>query len=222
MCHPAISNCLAHSFLQQKLLLEGLKVSHIADHKCELEGEKRQLLRRAVCTPGTRVRILGDIIRWANDTSSEGQSVYWLIGQAGSGKSTIARRFEFANDADDTIVLGGNFFCSRQFEETRFATRIIRTIVYHLALRWKAFADALSHSGKFDTIHHNVRAQLENLLIVPWEQARLADPLNLPRFLVVIDALDEIEGQGGSGFLRDLLDVINKRHLRGLKFFATS
>jgi hypothetical protein len=226
VCHPAISNCLAHSFLQQKLLLEGLKVSHIADHKCELEGEKRQLLRRAVCTPGTRVRILGDIMRWANDTSSESQSVYWLIGQAGSGKSTIAytiaRRFEFASDADDTIVLGGNFFCSRQFEETRFATRIIRTIVYHLALRWKAFADALSHSGKFDTIHHNVRAQLESLLIVPWEQARLADPLNVPHFLVVIDALDEIEGQGGSGFLRDLLDVINKRHLPGLKFFATS
>ena len=111
VCHPSISNCLAHSFLQQKLLLEGLKVSHIADHKCELEGEKRQLLRRAVCTPGTRVRILGDIIRWANDTSSESQSVYWLIGQAGSGKSTIAytiaRRFEFASDADDTIVLVG-------------------------------------------------------------------------------------------------------------------
>jgi hypothetical protein len=133
------------------LLLEELKVSHTADHKCELEGEKRQLLRRAVCTPGTRVRILGDITRWANDTSSESHSVYWLFGQAGSGKSTIAytiaRRFEFASDADDTIVLGGNF-CSRQFEETRFETRIIRTIVYHLALRCKAFADALSHSGK--------------------------------------------------------------------------
>ena len=39
---------------------------------------------------------------------------------------------------------------------------------------------------------------------------------------MVIDALDEIDGQGGSGFLRDLLDVINKHRLRGLKFFATS
>ena len=184
------------------------------------------MLRRAVCTPGTRVRILGEITRWANDTSSESQSVYWLSGQAGSGKSTIAytiaRRFEFASDGDDTIVLGGNFFCSRQFEETRFATRIIRTIVYHLALRCKAFADALSRSGKFDTVHQNVRAQFESLLIEPWEQARLADPSKPPHFLVVIDALDEIDGQGGSVFLRDLLDVINKCHLPGLKFFATS
>jgi len=184
------------------------------------------LLRRAVCTPGTRVRILGDITKWANDTSSESQSVYWLLGQAGSGKSTIAytiaRRFEFASDADDTIGLGGNFFCSRQFEETRFETRIIRTIVYHLALRWKVFADALRRSGKFNTVHHNVRAQLESLLIEPWEQACLAEPSKPPRFLVVIDALDEIDGQGGSVFLRDLVDVISKHRLRGLKFFATS
>jgi len=184
------------------------------------------LLRRAVCTPGTRVRILRDITRWANDASSGSQSVYWLFGPAGSGKSTIAytiaRRFEFASDADDTIVLGGNFFCSRQFEETRFATRIIRTIVYHLSLRCTAFADALSHSGKFDTVHHNVRAQLESLLIEPWEQARHAHPSKPPHFLVVIDALDEIDGQGGSVFLRDLLDVINKHRLQGLKFFATS
>jgi len=184
------------------------------------------LLRRAVCTPGTRVRILRDITKWANDTSLKSQSIYWLLGQAGSGKSTIAytiaRRFEFASDADDTIVLGGNFFCSRQFEETRFETRIIRTIVYHLALRWKVFADALRHCGKFNTVHHNVRAQLESLLIEPWEQARLAEPSKPPHFLVVIDALDEIDGQGGSVFLRDLLDVINKHRLRGLKFFATS
>jgi len=184
------------------------------------------LLRRAVCTPGTRVRILGDITRWANDTSSESQSVYWLFGPAGSGKSTIAytiaRRFEFASDADadGTIVLGGNFFCSRQFEETRFETRIIRTIVYHLSLKCTAFADALSRFGKFDTVHQSVRAQLESLLIEPWEQARHADTSK--HFLVVIDALDEIDGQGGSVFLHDLLDVINKHRLQGLKFFATS
>jgi hypothetical protein len=42
------------------------------------------------------------ITKWANDTSPESQSVYWLFGQAGSGKSTIAytiaHRFEFGHD----------------------------------------------------------------------------------------------------------------------------
>jgi hypothetical protein len=184
------------------------------------------LLRRAVCTPGTRVGILGDIAKWANDASSESESVYWLFGRAGSGKSTIAytmaRRFEFASDADDKIVLGGNFFCSRQFEQTRFATRIIRTIVYHLALRCKEFADALHDYGKFETVQHDVRAQLKGLLIEPWERTLIADPSKSPHFLVVIDAIDEIDGEGGSEFLHELLDVINKHRLLGLKFFVTS
>ena len=224
VCNSAISNSVPNSFPQQKLLLEWLEASHAADHKSELEDEQRQLLRRAVCTPETRVRILRDIARWANDMES--QSVYWLFGQAGSGKSTIAytiaRRFEFSGDADDTIVLGGNFFCSRQIKETRSATRIVRTIVYHLALKSKAFADALHACGNFDTIHHSVRSQLEGLLIEPWKQAQSADPSKSLHFLVVIDALDELDGQDGSRFLRDLFDSINKHRLQGLKFFATS
>ena len=184
------------------------------------------MLRRAVCTPGTRLDILAKIAKWANDDSPQSQSVFWLFGRAGSGKSTIAytiaRRFEFASDADDRIVLGGNFFCSRQIEETRDATCIIRTIVYHLALRCKAFADALIASGDFDTIYQDPGVQLERLLIEPWKRAQSADPSKSLHFLVVIDALDEIEEQGGSEFLRDLLDSINKHRLPGLKFFATS
>jgi len=44
-------------------------------------------------------------------------------------------------------------------------------------------------------------------------------PLN---YLVVIDALDEIDGNGGSDFLRNLLNIVNKQRLPGLKFFVTS
>jgi len=229
VCNPVVLNPICAHPSQQKSLLNSLKISDIADHKYYLEGDERRLLRRDVCTQGTRVRILANITRWANDTSSESQTVYWLFGPAGSGKSTIAytiaRRFEFAGDADDMTTLGGNFFCSRLFEETRRAKLIIRTIVFHLALKCKPFADALSHSGRFETVHHNVRAQLEGLLIGPWHECqatRLADPFLPPHYLIVIDALDEIDGKGGSEFLRDLLDVINEHRLQGLKFFATS
>src|SRR5258705_10926488 len=117
---------------QQKSLLKDLKVSEVADHKYYLEGKERRLLHRDVCTPGTRVRILGNITRWANDTSSESQTVYWLFGPAGSGKSTIAytvaRHFEFVGDTDDTTTLDGNFFCSRLFDETQRANPIVRTV----------------------------------------------------------------------------------------------
>jgi hypothetical protein len=82
VCNSAVSNSVPSSFFQQKLLLERLEASHAADHKSEMEGEQ-QLLRRAVYTPGTRVRISGDIARWAHDTSPESQSAHWLSGQVG-------------------------------------------------------------------------------------------------------------------------------------------
>ncbi|PPQ86993.1 hypothetical protein CVT25_009413, partial [Psilocybe cyanescens] len=217
------------SWFQQKLLFNGLTPSKIADHKYHLEGQEERRVRREVCTPGTRVRILGDIVTWAKNTSSDSPNVYWLFGQAGSGKTTIsysvARRFEFAGDPNDTIILGGNFFCSRQFEESRLSKCIIRTVVHHLALKCRAFADQLSD---FDTVNQNVHAQLEDLLIAPWQAskpARCHDPSKPPpHYLIIIDALDEIDGTGGSKFLRELLDVIdkNENRLQGLKFFVTS
>ncbi|KIJ91544.1 hypothetical protein K443DRAFT_478327, partial [Laccaria amethystina LaAM-08-1] len=215
----------------RKLLFNGLTPSRIADHKYHLESEEERRVRREVCSPGTRVRILDDIITWAKNTSPGSPNVYWLFGQAGSGKSTIAysvaRRFEFAGDPNDTIILGGNFFCSRQFEETRLSKCIIRTVVHHLALKCRAFADQLSDAD-FETVNRDVRAQLENLLIAPWQASkrdRCPDPLNPPpHYLIVIDALDEIDGTGGSDFLRDLLELIDKNEnsLQGLKFFITS
>lgn len=211
----------------KRSLLKDLQPSNLADHKYYLEGEKKEALRRAVCTRGTRERLLNNIFTWAKGSSSE--TIYWLFGPAGSGKTTIAytiaRRFELAIP-EDTIVLGGNFFSSRQFEETRFATRIIRTIVYHLALRCKAFANALTHLGELDTVNQSVHAQLDGLLIGPWQASKSAKFADLsappPQYLIVIDALDEIDGTGGLEFLRDLLNVINENRLNGLKFFVTS
>ncbi|KAF8148071.1 WD40-repeat-containing domain protein [Crassisporium funariophilum] len=214
------------------LFLARLKPSDIAHHDYLLEGKEGRLLCRQVCTPGTRVRILNDIVTWATDTSSEAPNVYWLFGHAGSGKTTlaytIARRFEFAGDSDTTIILGGNFFCSRQFEEASLSKYIIRTIVYHLALKCKPFSDALICSGRLDTITQNLRSQLDGLLFGPWqdsEAARRADTSTPHHYLIVIDALDEIDGTGGSQFLRDLVDAINNDKdlsLTSLKFLVTS
>ncbi|TEB33393.1 WD40 repeat-like protein [Coprinellus micaceus] len=210
-----------HSFLNE------LKPSRMADHKYYLEGRQKEGLRREVCTPGTRVRILGHAVKWANDPESE--DVFWMFGPAGSGKTTIAftiaRRFEATFDADDTITLGGNFLCSRQFEETRLKTCIIRTLVYQLARKCAGFAEALNRVENFDSIDQDVGTQLRDLLIIPWKQYRStrgSDSSSADRFLFLIDAVDEIERQGGSEFLHDLLTVIHDNHLPGLKFFVTS
>ncbi|PPQ88754.1 hypothetical protein CVT25_008625 [Psilocybe cyanescens] len=213
----------------RELLFNRLTPSKIADHKYHLEGQEEQCVQRKVCTPGTRVCILGGIVTWAKNTSSGSPNVYWLFGQAGSGKTTIAynvaRHFEFAGNPNNTIILGGNFFCSRQFEESRLSKCIIHTVVHHLALKCREFADQLSD---FNTVNQSVHAQLKDLLMGPWQAskpARCHDPSKPPlHYLIIIDALDEIDGTGGSKFLQELLNALDKNEncLQGLKFFVTS
>ena len=65
----------------------------------------------------------------------------------------------------------------------------------------------------------HVTSQLKDLLVGPLQLSQAACP-ELPPYLIIIDALDEIVG--GSAFLRDLLLAIDKYDLRGLKFLVTS
>ena len=213
--------------IEQKAALEHLHPSERADHKTVL---KEQGLRREVCTDGTRVKdqglkVLDDITKWANDCSLASPRVFWLTGQAGSGKTTIAytiaKRFE-GDNANQHTVLGGSFLCSRQFEETQSQTRILPTIAYQLAHKCKSYANTLHITDKFDAVNHNVSSQIMGLLTEPWQLSEATRPPDLPPYLIIIDALDEIKDDGGSEFLRDLLIAINEYDLRGFKFLVTS
>ena len=213
--------------IEQKAALKDLRPSEKADHKTVLEGLG---LKREMCTDGTRVKILSDITKWANNCSLDSPRVFWLTGQAGSGKTTIAytiaKRFEEGYNAEKHTVLGGNFLCSRQFQDTQAQNRILPTIAYQLAHKCKSYADALHVAGNFDAVNHHVSSQMKGLLVDPWQMSEptrhpLVGP-EVPPYLIVIDALDEIEGDGGSAFLRDLLKAIRESDLRGLKFLVTS
>ncbi|KIJ94292.1 hypothetical protein K443DRAFT_12247, partial [Laccaria amethystina LaAM-08-1] len=207
----------------KRAALDRLHPSEKADHKTVLE---EQGLKREACTDGTRVRILQDITKWANDRSLASPRVFWLTGQAGSGKTTIAytiaKLFEKDADSNQHTVLGGNFLCSRQFQETQSQTRVLPTIAYQLARKCESYADALHVADKFDSVKFNVATQLRDLLVGPWQQSEGTRCLGPLLYLIVIDALDEIEGEGGSAFLGDLLHTIDKCDLRGLKFLVTS
>jgi len=199
-----------------------LRPSHKADYRTVVGG---LALKREECTARTRVKILEDIMNWADDCSSQSPRVFWLTGQAGSGKTTIAytitKRFgKNGNAGLPHIALGGSFLCSRQFEETQEETRIIPTIAYQLARKCKSYAGALHNAQNFDAVHHDVPTQLRDLLVGPWQQST-RNP-QLPPYLIVIDALDEIKDGGGSAFLQEFLTVINEFDLRGFKFLVTS
>ena len=205
--------------IKQKAALERLRPSKEADHNSILRA-----LEREVCADGTRVKILEDITKWANDRSLASPRVFWLTGHGGSGKTTIAytiaKRFE-SDNANQHTVLGGSFLCSRRFEETQSQFRILPTIAYQLAHKCKSYANALHIADKFDAVDHDVSSQMKGLIVEPWQLSKaVRDPES--SYLIIIDGLDEIKGNGGSAFLRDLLIAINEYDLRGFKFLVSS
>jgi len=63
---------------------------------------------------------------------------------------------------------------------------------------------------------------MKDLLVDPWAKSISQRPSEFPPYLIVVDALDEIEDDGGSSFLRDLLKTVDDGHLKALKFLITS
>ncbi|EKM61843.1 uncharacterized protein PHACADRAFT_85072, partial [Phanerochaete carnosa HHB-10118-sp] len=145
------------------------------------------------CLEGTRTGILEDIHTWATNRHS---SVFWLNGQPGSGKTTIARTVASRCHAEG--ILSASFFCSR---------------------------DRVSEILKKDPLlaHSAVTRQFEELIIQPL--AHLRDLHNdgspIPPCVVVIDALDECrDPKATSAILSSLLKHADK--LSPLRFFVTS
>ena len=81
------------------------------------------------CMARTRVKILVDLEAWASDDLSS--KVYWLVGMAGTGKSTILHTL--CEILEGKNMLGGSFFCSRGSENASNARLIVPTIAHSLA-----------------------------------------------------------------------------------------
>jgi hypothetical protein len=209
-------------------LPQKLKISHKADYGYYTARKGEEGLRRGGCTRGTRLGVIGGVLQWAFDISPNYRCIYWLSGQGGSGKTTIAftiteRLASNTTDTSQTVILGGSFFCSRHSPETRTASAIVRTIVYRLAVESPAFRAALKAHGDFRKVDHSPQSQFEALLVGPWIQSlpqRKAN--NEPCFVISIDAIDELDSTGGTEFLKTLIRVVKEHDLSGLKFFVTS
>jgi NACHT domain len=163
------------------------------------------------CLEGTREGVLWDIEAWEADEMNE--SVYWLKGVAGCGKSTIAQTF--AERSAAMGKLGASFFCSRDYPDRRDLHLIFLTLAHDLAY-WSAdFKTALVPIIR---VNPNVQddslpIQLEKLLVRPFKQTGLSAT-------IVVDALDECEDKEPvSEFLSALALHVN--NMPTVKFFIT-
>jgi len=163
------------------------------------------------CLDGTREGVLWDIEAWEADEMNE--SVYWLKGVAGCGKSTIAQTFAERSAAKSK--LGASFFCSRDYPDRRNLHLIFMTLARDLAYRSADFKTSLmpiirtNPNVQDDSLH----VQLEKLLVRPFKQIGLSAT-------IVIDALDECDDKEPvSEFLSAL--AVHVDNMPTVKFFIT-
>lgn len=181
-------------------------------------------VRRDFCTSGTREDILDKALAWCNDSSPNSPTVFWLSGMAGTGKSTIAYTLcQQLNNAGNAVkVFGASFFCSRQVLDSRRREKIVPTIAHQLAHSFPPYGQLIL-DAKLDVSPPELGAHVKEVLIGPWNKSIQSCGSRVPSLIVVIDALDEIEGNDGSEFLQDLIATISKqKDHQGLKFFVTS
>jgi NACHT domain len=136
------------------------------------------------CLPGTREDFLDYIVNWVEN--HESQRVLLLLGQAGTGKSSIAhevaRRFQ-------NKCLGSYFAFVRKEGSKDEAYQLFTTLARNLSDRYPPFKLALGKILKNDSSLHSIRhyrTLFESLLLEPLKDLKFGDPI-----LIVIDALDE-------------------------------
>ena len=80
------------------------------------------------CLQNTREEVIRDILQWAVSVSPP---VYWLNGQAGTGKTAIAT--SISNHLEREGFLCGTFFFSRDEEELCRSDHVFSSIAYQMA-----------------------------------------------------------------------------------------
>lgn len=171
------------------------------------------------CLPDTRVDVLGFIREWALGPEPT-QTILWLNGMAGTGKSTISR--SICRDLEKNGYLGASFFFKRGEGGRGSLSRLFTTIASQLARRRPVIAPSIKRAldesqGIYDM---GTQLQFKRLIQDPLRSVS-ADP-NLKRpIIIVLDALDECDCDKAET-LKSLIDLFTLNKSLGLRVFITS
>jgi len=172
----------------------------------------------AGCMIGTRVKLLEQVLKLL--TARTGPHIAWIIGMAGTGKTSIAITLCRMLSDDDAVFLGGSFFCSRSTGtvERTDVQRIVPTLATVFARQLPDYAKHLAKqlAEKPDVAHWSARNQVNRMLSLPIAEIGSPDG----QIVFVIDALDECSDQGK---LVELIDALaDFKSTIPVKFLLTS
>ncbi|KAJ3010656.1 UNVERIFIED_CONTAM: hypothetical protein HDU68_002037 [Siphonaria sp. JEL0065] len=178
---------------QQRLSISAVEVP---------EGDERLIQLRRILNPvelkdiqqenarkrhqDTRNWILDDVLQWTADFSPTSSRVYWLSGDAGSGKSVIAASVT----VDPRIHVAAFFFCKFDEKKRSDPALLIRTLAYQLAHFDVEFCEHLLHFFELEPTFFNANNPLKvvfrKLVAEPFEARKNTTPV-----VICLDALDE-------------------------------
>ncbi|KAI9148703.1 Vegetative incompatibility protein [Paramyrothecium foliicola] len=193
----------------QKSVLDKLHVANGASFNSHDEDSG------PTCLENTRVELLDQISAWTDDSSAK--ALFWLNGMAGTGKSTISRTI--ARSLSETNRLGASFFFKRGEADRGNATKFMTTIARQLADKKPRLAPILTSTIETDSaiLGSAIRKQFEKLIFEPLSKITLPGPL-----VIIVDALDECEGDDKIRTIIHLFARIQSQHIPWLKVFMTS
>jgi len=157
-----------------------------------------------VCLEETRHEILDEITTWINNIEDNTSRVFWLHGNAGTGKSSIAHTI-----ADRFKKLGrlGSCYC---FDRNKMAEerhkKIFTTIARDLADRDKQMRRELANVVHLDNSLKNTTDILQQWKELIMKPAKTLSEAMVGPIVIVIDALDE---SGESDTRRNLLRILS-------------
>jgi NACHT domain len=176
------------------------------------------------CHPNTRLAVLDDIMRWVQDLA-QSKDLLWLYGPAGAGKSAIAQTI--AEMCVKLNLLVASFFFFRSSSSRNNEKRLMASIAYQLALSIPETRPFIGSAVHLDPsiFDKSLETQVETLIIGPLEKARSnttpAMTDKWPR-LIIIDGLDECDGNSIQRSIIDSLSIALLRHRVPLILFFAS
>jgi hypothetical protein len=207
--HSAMVNDIHQEIFVAKLpTAEGAVFDHLANQVDD-----------TTCHPDTRVALIEEVMKWVDDPS--GDSIFWLQGRAGTGKSTISRTV--AHQLAKRGVLGASFFFKRGEGDRGNATRFYTTIAVQLIRRLPSLVRHVRSAIEADPDIGKkfLEAQFRELILKPLRELD-GDPHTTPQtFVVVVDALDECDPEEHATRIIGQLPQKPLSSVR-LKFFVTS
>ncbi|RAK99592.1 uncharacterized protein BO80DRAFT_465924 [Aspergillus ibericus CBS 121593] len=158
------------------------------------------------CLAGTREELLRRVSDWGG--SSDGPCIFWLNGMAGTGKSTMSR--SLSRMFQEKGQLGASYFFKRGEGDRGHARRFVSTIARQLIAAIPDLALSVSKAIEDDPdiSKRGFRIQFEKLLLQPLGD--LNESQQVRRLVIVIDALDECEGEQDVRLLLQLLPQLQE------------